>query len=228
MTNKKIKPKVEQAEEKILEYINHEQLSIGDKIPNEFELTQIIGVGRGTIREAIRSLCVKGMLEIRRGDGTYINNTVSVIEDPLGLSHVDDKIKLIYDLFEIRFLLEPRVAELAARYATEEQIQTLVQLCQHLELQIQNKESHLETDLMFHSAIAECCGNLAMPNLLPLINQSLQMFYNVTADEIAHYTIEAHRAIVDAIQNRNGESARDAMLLHLLTNKQHLLKRLDK
>ena len=103
-----------------MNYILHEPVEIGEKIPNEYELAEKFGVGRSTIRETIKSLVTKGILEVRRGSGTYVISKSSFEEDPLGLARFPDKYKLALELFEVRLMLEPEIAALASDYALPE------------------------------------------------------------------------------------------------------------
>ena len=102
-----------QIEDSLMEYILNEPVAIGEKLPNEFELAEKFGVGRSTIREAVKSLVSKGVLEVRRGSGTYVVSTSSLEEDPLGLGRFEDKYHLALELFEVRLMLEPEIAALA-------------------------------------------------------------------------------------------------------------------
>ena len=78
----------EQVEEQIYHYILDTPLDPGSKLPNEFELGEKFGVGRSTIREAVKLLSSKGIVEVRRGSGTYVLATALGVDDPLGLSSV--------------------------------------------------------------------------------------------------------------------------------------------
>ena len=109
----------EQIEEELMNYILQEPVEIGQKIPNEFELAEKFGVGRSTVREAVKGLVSKGILEVRRGSGTFVISTCSPEEDPLGLSKLQDKFKLALELFEVRLMLEPDIAAQAAENADE-------------------------------------------------------------------------------------------------------------
>ena len=100
----------EQIEDELMNYILQEPVAIGKRIPNEFELAERFGVGRSTIREAVKGLVSKGILEVRRGSGTYVVRTSPFDEDPLGLSKLQDKYKLALELFEVRLMLEPEIA----------------------------------------------------------------------------------------------------------------------
>ncbi len=82
------KPLAEQTAEHIVKYIMEQELSDGDKLPNEFELAQSIGVGRSTVREAMKILVSRNVVEIRRGAGTFVAEQMGVAEDPLGLAFV--------------------------------------------------------------------------------------------------------------------------------------------
>ncbi len=73
-----------QVEEELMDYILQEPVNVGDKIPNEFELAEMFGVGRSTIRETVKSLVSKGVLEVRRGDGTYVISTNRLETIPWG------------------------------------------------------------------------------------------------------------------------------------------------
>lgn len=135
------KPLGETTSEKIIKLIVDENLKIGDKLPNEYELADKLGVGRSTIREAIKALVSRNILEIKRGSGTFIK--CGVADDPLGLMFVKDKLKLAVDLLEIRFMIEPKIASLAAINATKEDIEEMSKLCDEVEKLILNGILHM-------------------------------------------------------------------------------------
>ena len=97
-------------------------------LPNEFELGEKFGVGRSTVREAVKLLSSKGIVEVRRGSGTYVVTTAKGLSDPLGLRSVQDKNALALDLVNVRLLLEPGIAEMAALNATEEDVERIRRL----------------------------------------------------------------------------------------------------
>ena len=99
-------------EEELMDYILHTPVKIGEKLPNEFELAELFGVGRSTVRETVKSLVSKGVLEVRRGSGTYVIGTNRLEDDPLGLSKFTDKFELALDLCNVRLMLEPEIAML--------------------------------------------------------------------------------------------------------------------
>ena len=92
LSNLKNKLLAEQVQEQIYQYILETPIAVGAKLPNEFELGDRFCVGRSTIREAVKLLISRGILEVRRGSGTYVVSTTPVDMDPLGLGAVEDKI----------------------------------------------------------------------------------------------------------------------------------------
>ena len=95
-------PLSERVAQQISSLIKEQNIGVGDKLPNEFELAESLNVGRGTIREAVKLLVARNCLEIRRGKGTYVTQELGKIEDPLGFDYVKDKLRLSKDLYEIR------------------------------------------------------------------------------------------------------------------------------
>ena len=88
----------EQVADKLSEMIQEQALAEGQKLPNEFELAELLNVGRGTIREAVKLLVSRNVLEIQRGRGTFVKQSPGVVDDPLGFSYMKDKFKLAQDL----------------------------------------------------------------------------------------------------------------------------------
>ena len=101
----------EQVEDQIYHYILDTPIEPGSKLPNEFALGEKFRVGRSTIREAVKLLSSKGIVEVRQGSGTYVVTTVKGLSDPLNLRSVQDNNALAFDLVNVRLLLEPCIAE---------------------------------------------------------------------------------------------------------------------
>lgn len=218
---------VSQVEDEIMNYILQEPVEIGNKIPNEFELGERFGVGRSTIREAVKSLVTKGILEIRRGSGTYVVSTSSLEEDPLGLARFEDKYRLALELFEVRLMLEPEIASMAAGNASGEDKERLKELCDLVETQYTAGIDHTKADIEFHSCIARCSGNRVVETLIPVIQTAVSTFVNLTHRKLMQETIDTHRAITDAIIANDPMGAKCAMIMHLTYNRQmliHILK----
>lgn len=213
------KPLAEQVADYILKYIVDSGLEAGAKLPNEFELAEWTGVGRGTIREAVKLLVSRNILEIRRGAGTYVSDRQGIVEDPLGLAFIKDKKHLAMDLLNVRLLLEPEIARMAAEHATKEQREALKKQCDKVEDIICQGKNHMEEDVRLHEMIAACSGNRVMEKLVPVINSSIAVFVDVTNGRLRQETIETHREIIDAIVAGDGDGARCAMNMHLLYNR---------
>lgn len=210
----------EQVEEQIFQYILNTPIGIGEKLPNEFELGELFHAGRSTIREAVKSLVVKGIVEVRRGSGTYVISTTPLEADPLGVQAMEDKGAIALDLVEVRLMIEPAMAETAALRATEEEIKRLTGLCDEVERKIREGENYIQDDIAFHCCIAECSHNKIVEQLIPIIDTAVMMFVNITHKKLMEETVRTHRAIADAIAQRDSIGARTAMTMHLTYNRQ--------
>lgn len=213
---------VDFAVERLIAHLEEEGLKDGDRLPNERDLCAQLEVSRSTLREALQRLAVRNVLEIRKGVGTFVSYKRGVADDPLGFTLIQDKKQLARDLLEFRILIEPRAAALAAQYATAEEIAELEYLCSAVDDLILDGKPHLEKDQAFHTRIARCSGNSIMPNLLPIIHGAIGVFIQSTGGQLRDETMRTHRAILNAIRNRDGVAASDAMYLHLIYNRDRL------
>lgn len=222
MSNSSAKSLGDQVSEQIIQLIIENDWKSGDKLPNEYELAEMLKVGRSTIREAIRALTSRNILEIKRGSGTFISEKCGIVDDPLGLMFVKDKLKLAQDLLEIRFMIEPKIASLAAMHATNEEIEQIEYLCDKVDELILENKPHMELDIEFHGAIAKSSKNLVTANLIPIINKSIAVFIDLTNHQLRKETMETHREILNAIKRRDANAAHDAMFLHLVYNRRNI------
>ena len=219
LSHLKSKLLAEQVQEQIYQYILNTPIAIGAKLPNEFELGEKFGVGRSTIREAVKLLISRGILEVRRGSGTYVVSTTPMDLDPLGLGAVEDKMALAMDLVNVRMILEPGIAEMAAMNATARDVERLRELCAVIEQKIETGENYIEADIAFHTAVAKCSGNMVVEQLVPIIDTAVMMFVNVTHRKLTQETIMTHRAVTDAIAERDPMGAKSAMMMHMTFNR---------
>ena len=227
LSNIKSKLLAEEIEERILQYIIQTPLEIGTKLPNEFELGERFGVGRSTIREAVKLLVSKGILEVRQGSGTYVISTTPPELDPLGLQGLGDKMSLALDLVNLRMILEPGIAEMAALNATEEDIKKSREICDITERKIRNDEDYTHDDIQFHTCVAECSKNKVVEQLIPMIDTAVLMFVNVTHKLLKEESIATHRAVVEAIADHDPVGARAAMMMHMTYNRTLIKKMKD-
>lgn len=208
--------------EDIIAFILEENLKPGDKLPNETVLCQRLNVGRSSLREAMRALASRNIVTIRQGSGTYIASSTGVADDPLGLSFINNKKKLIHDLMEIRFLLEPSIAALAAIHADDTEIKKICKLCDDVEELLKVHKDHSDKDIELHTAIALSSKNIVVPRLVPVIFRSIPLLIESTGNTLCNETIESHREIADAIAAHDAVRAHDAMYLHLVYNRKQI------
>lgn len=214
----------EQVSNILIEYIKENNLQPNDKLPNEIELSKMINVSRSTIREAIKTLVSKNILYIKRGSGTYVSDKLGISDDPLGLLALSkDKIKLVEDLLEVRFMMEPNLAFSAALKATDEDIIKLEEQCTIVEDLIKTKKDHMEEDIILHQMIAKCSKNKVIENLIPIINSSIYVLCDITKRRLGEETIMIHREIINSIKIRDAYGAKFAMETHLFYNRQAII-----
>ena len=198
--------------------------SPGDKLPNENDLSNELGVSRTTLREAIRMLAACGVVEIKRGLGTYIkedfSDKPSAKLSPLISARINAK-----DLYEMRLIFEPEAAYYAAIRATESEIQRIISLSEEIETLIAENKDRTIVEQALHRSIAKATHNEFMNRLMPIIQEAIDK--GVTLSEM-HKTAEIdtiadHKNIVNFIKTRNAEGARSAMKIHIL----HAIEQLD-
>ena len=165
------KTRVDLAVDQIIQVILDRDMKAGDKLPNEYDLAHELGVGRSTLREAIKRLVARNILTARQGAGTFVSEKNGVPEDPLGLTFMmeEGSENLALDLQDIRLMLEPETCAIVARGATPEQIDQMQAYCDEATRLIEAEEDYSAADAKFHQYLAECSGNHVLPNLIPII-----------------------------------------------------------
>lgn len=214
--------RIDQAANDLTDYIVKNDLHAGDKLPPEHELTGLLSVGRSTLREAVRMLASRNVLEVRHGAGIFVSDKQGVSDDPFGFAFVRDKRKLVEDLIEFRMMIEPRIAAAAAGAATDAEKAQLRAQCRKIETLIRAHQPYAEEDGQLHALIAVCSRNTIMPKLVPIITDSINLLIEVTGATLGDETIRTHRAIVDAICASDAMAASDAMMLHMIYNRDRL------
>lgn len=214
------KPLTERVSSQIVELVQDSQLKTGDKLPNEFELAQQLNVGRGTVREAVKLLVSRNVLEIRRGKGTFVADRPGISDDPLGLTFIRDKHKLASDMQDIRVMIEPQIAAMAATRATPDDVAEMRRLCAQIEHMAPLGEDYQEYDVELHTCIARSTQNIVVPNLIPIINKGISLFMDLSNRAFWSDTLKHHREVVDAIERHDPDTARNAMLCHTMLNRQ--------
>jgi GntR family transcriptional regulator, transcriptional repressor for pyruvate dehydrogenase complex len=211
--------------EQITGLIAREVLKPGERIPSEKQLCQQFGVGRTSVREALKSLSVIGILESRAGDGTFVSaNRDRYLERALQWGLLLDR-KVVNDLIETRLLLESHTTYLAARRATAADLAAMERAIEGMEESVSDPKRYLEHDLRFHLQIAQVTQNTILGNLLSTIRGYLQSWVEQTLatsppdhpTSRALLTIKQHKKILSALKKRRANDARRAMREHILS-----------
>ena len=208
----------EQVADGIMNLIQETPYKAGDKLPTEKELCERTGAGRNTVREALKILASRNVLEIRQGAGTFVSEKQGIPDDPLGFSMVNDHVKLTKDLLQVRILLEPQIAALAAQCAKEHEIKELEEILEEMEAAMKKREDYSELDTKFHTKIAQCTHNIVMENLLPVIGKGVAVFAKEVAQTEYDRTWISHRKIFCYIRDHKPFEAEMEMQYHLLYN----------
>ena len=208
----------EKTADELLRYIQEHQLKPGDRIATEADLQKDLGVGRNTIREALRLLMSRGIVTVRQGSGTDISEREGVSEDPLGFSMQSDRKKLTEDLLQTRLILEPPIAALAAQNAGRDDVEKLRVIFQEADARILAHGEYAAQDCAFHVQIARCTHNSVMEKLIPVITNGVMTFAENVRETEYEQTLLSHRAIFKAIEEQRPVDAQRAMEFHVLFN----------
>lgn len=206
----------ERTADTLLMMIHQENLTAGMRLPNENTLAAQLEVSRSTLRAAIKILTEQNILRVERGSGTYVSEQFGMSGDPLGYFAVSDKQKLVSDLLQIRLMVEPNTALLAAQYAKKQEIRELYRLCREMESSTLTPQERIAKDMAFHQMIADCSRNSVIYHLLPMIHQMQILYDYVFPKRHQEETNREHRRIVEAIEHRDGAGAFERMQYHLL------------
>jgi GntR family transcriptional repressor for pyruvate dehydrogenase complex len=205
---------IQQIEESILKGA----LKPGDQLPAERELAHQFGVSRTAVREAVKALREKGLVEAHPGRGTFITNGTSHsirqtldwmlrAGQPGGTAH----------LAEVREILEPEIAALAASRANQETLASMREAVTVMDDAKRDPDAFIEADLDFHLALAEAAANPLILSLIDSIvavlrEQRMRIFKVEGGPERGQYH---HKRILEAIEHRDSQGAREAMRAHL-------------
>lgn len=188
----------------------------GDKLPNELDLARELNVSRTTLREAVRILVAYGVLEVRRGTGTFVTEKAFQREETFGqLSDVRANAR---DLYEMRLIFEPEAAGLAAIRGTEGELKRIAECGRRVEEAIRDGRDRTEQERAFHKSIAQATHNEFMNKLLPILYQAISkgVALSEQSGQAVQDTVNDHRLIVEFLSQRNAEGARSAMKIHIL------------
>jgi len=205
---------VQQVEDSILKG----QLKPGDQLPAERDLAQRFGVSRTAVREAVKTLREKGLVEAYSGRGTFVTNgTSEATRQSLDLMIRVNQQEGSANLAELRLVLEPDIAGLAATRIEEQLLTTMREAVAEMDRNLRDPDGYVEADLDFHLALAEAVGNPLILSLLDsivgLLREQRSRIFNVEGGpQRGQYH---HKRILAAIEQRDSDAAREAMRAHL-------------
>lgn len=198
------------------------RFSAGDKLPNELDLAEELNVSRTTLREAIRILVAYNILEIQRGKGTYVTeNAFKQSDDLEQLSNIKVNAK---DLYEMRLIFEPEAAYYAAIRGTDTEIKRILDYGKRVEDKIRQGQDRTKDEQAFHKAIAQATHNEFINKLMPILYQAISkgVVLSIQSEGVIKNTVSDHRMIMEFLEQRNPEGARNAMKIHIM----HAIKEL--
>ncbi|HTX92534.1 MAG TPA: FadR/GntR family transcriptional regulator [Anaerolineales bacterium] len=193
-------------------------LKVGDRLPSENELAEQFAVSRTAVREAVKTLREKGLIEIRPGRGTYVTSpTTGGMRQSLDLLMKFGSTDGSSNLMEVREILECEIAALAATRMTEEYIAAMQEAYGVMETASDNADLFVEADLDFHLALAEATQNPLIPALMDTIIDLLREQRKRTAlvEGGLQRGQSHHKKILEAVMQRDPQAARLAMRNHL-------------
>lgn len=203
---------------KIKDMIVTGRLGPGDRLPPEQQLSEELGLSRSSLREAVKALEVIRVLDVRRGDGTYVTS----LEPRLLLEAMSFVVDLhrdasILEMFQVRRMLEPQAAAIAARLMNEDRAGELEALFAGMDDQ-PSVEALVDHDVAFHGAIVDIAGNEYLTRLIDALSSSTvraRIWRGITQQGSVGRTVDEHRAILDALRQRDAELAQALMLAHI-------------
>ncbi len=194
------------------------ELKPGDHLPAERELAEQFRVSRTAVREAVKTLAEKGLVQVRPGRGTFVtNDTSEAVRHSLGRMLKIGQPEGARYLVEVREIFEPETAALAAVRASEEQITALREAVAMMEDALDDGDTFIEGDLDFHLTLAEASQNALIPILIDSIvdllrEQRMAIFRVAGGPQRGQYH---HQRILDAVSRHDPQAAREAMRAHL-------------
>jgi GntR family transcriptional repressor for pyruvate dehydrogenase complex len=194
------------------------ELRPGDRLPPEKELGEKLGLSRSSLREAVKALELIRVLDVRRGDGTYVTS----LEPRLLLEAMSFVVDIhqdasVLELFEVRRILEPAAGAMAAQRVTPEDVEKLDAMVRSV-AQDTSVEDLVAHDLTFHRYISELSGNSYLSSLLETLSSSTlraRIWRGLTEENAVARTLAEHRAIVGALAVRDPELTRSTLIVHI-------------
>jgi len=219
--------KVYQEVAKQLERRITEELKPGDLLPPERQLVQMLGVSRSSVRDAIRSLELKGLLEPRQGIGTVVRSPDAIPANPLATALLEKR-KMIAELLDVRNMIEPPLAGRAALHVSRDEIAEMEEILVRQEAKVRAGELGIEEDSEFHYNIALASNNSAVLKvvdvLMDLLRETRERTLQVEGRQ--EKSLAGHHRILSALKRGDAAGAEAAMRRHLHEVESIVLKKL--
>jgi GntR family transcriptional repressor for pyruvate dehydrogenase complex len=193
------------------------KLRPGDKLPSERELAEMLAVSRSSIRDAIRSLELIGMVEPRQGAGTIVREiSPDSLANPLA-NALKRKEELVGELLDFRKMLEPPLAARAAAHVSTDEISEMEEILARQEEKLRKGESAIAEDSEFHYAVALASGNSVVLKVLDILMDLLRdtRERSLQIEGRPQKSLAGHRRILAAIKRHDAEAAKSAMRRHI-------------
>ena len=207
--------------EQLRDMIYRGEIRAGEKLMSERGMAQALNVGRPTVREAIQKLTEQGLIESRRGVGTFVVSEDTRKDNKPLLQLLNGQDFTIVDLLEVRLVLESNSAALAAKRATDQDIRIIEQSLNRLLDTRYSSERDLDDELSFHMNIAYATKNIVQVHLMKSFYDVLYYGMNlafptlIKDEQLDEMTFDQHTTIFKAIENRNPELASEIMEKHI-------------
>ncbi len=200
--------------------VEEHKYKYGEKLPNENELSQELGISRTTLREAIRTLISVGILVVKRGKGTYVSEEIDQYAQEIDVNDFTKNKVTLRDLYEARLIFEPEAAALACKRATDEEIEEILRLGEICQTELKNDPSgqkRIDSESAFHGAILKASHNEFLGHFLPILTNTIQktIELNYNLEIIAEEAYKDHIMIMNFLKNRDSVGVKSAITIHL-------------
>lgn len=195
--------------------IDEGRLAPGDRLPPERELAERFKVSRNSVRDALRTLEARGLIETRQGDGTYVREMKPAKLYTNMIDVLVSRKENIRDVLQARSIIEPQIAYLAAQHRQASDLDRLEQNVVRHEAKAAHNDPGVDEDAAFHHVIAEMTGNPFLVSLIEFINTQIESSRDMLLRYDESATRLGHRAILDALRDQDADAARQAMTQHI-------------
>ncbi len=202
------------------------ELPPGARLPPEHQLAVQMGISRSGVREAVKVLESARVLDVRRGDGTYVTSLApALLLQGVGFAVELLQGETLLEVMEVRRLLEPAATAVAASRMADAQIQELADLLEQMRAAADDPEKLMHCDIAFHRAVIHATGNETLTSLLDgLSGRTIRarIWRGIVLGNVAQATIEEHEAIYVALKAHDPSLANAAALMHVNTSESWL------